>query len=146
MPPVKPKPWTGVRDAFELGRRAPQNPSGLIPEVAAVEDPKPMGEYCLCLNIWTPSVRSGHKRPVMVWLHGGGFSTGSGGFTIYDGGNLAAKHDVVTVTVNHRLNDFGYLYLADLGGEKYAHSSNLGMFDIVFAFEWATDNMSTLGG
>jgi len=146
MPPVKPKPWTGVRDAFELGRRAPQNPSGLIPEVAAVEDTKPMGEDCLCLNIWTPSVGSGHKRPVMVWLHGGGFSTGSGGFTIYDGGNLAAKHDVVTVTVNHRLNAFGYLYLADLGGEKYANSSNVGMLDIVLALEWVRDNMSTFGG
>jgi len=146
MPPVKPQPWTGVRDTFDLGHRSPQNPSGLIPEVAAVEGTEPMGEDCLCLNVWTPSVGNGHKRPVMVWLHGGGFSTGSGGFTIYDGGNLAAKHDVVTLTVNHRLNAFGYLYLADLGGEKYANSSNLGMLDIILALEWVRDNISAFGG
>ena len=146
MPPVKPQPWTGVRDTFDLGHRSPQNPSGLIPEVASVEGTEPMGEDCLCLNVWTPSVGNGHKRPVMVWLHGGGFSTGSGGFTIYDGGNLAAKHDVVALTVNHRLNAFGYLYLADLGGEKYANSSNLGMLDIVLALEWVRDNISAFGG
>ena len=146
MPPVKPQPWTGVRDTFDLGHRSPQNPSGLIPEVAAVEGTEPMGEDCLCLNVWTPSVGNGHKRPVMVWLHGGGFSTGSGGFTIYDGGNLAAKHDVVALTVNHRLNAFGYLYLADLGGEKYANSSNLGMLDIILALEWVRDNISAFGG
>ena len=146
MPPVKPQPWTGVRDTFDLGHRSPQNPSGLIPEVAAVEGTEPMGEDCLCLNVWTPSVSNGHKRPVMVWLHGGGFSTGSGGFTIYDGGNLAAKHDVVALTVNHRLNAFGYLYLADLGGEKYANSSNLGMLDIILALEWVRDNISAFGG
>ena len=146
MPPVKPQPWTGVGDTFDLGHRSPQNPSGLIPEVAAVEGTEPMGEDCLCLNVWTPSVSNEHKRPVMVWLHGGGFSTGSGGFTIYDGGNLAAKHDVVALTVNHRLNAFGYLYLADLGGEKYANSSNLGMLDIILALEWVRDNISAFGG
>src|SRR5260370_2588216 len=146
MPPVKPQPWTGVREAYELGSRSPQNPSGLSREVAAVEDTEPMGEECLRLNVGTPSVGNGHKRPVMVWLHGGGFSTGSGGFTIYDGGNLAAKHDVVTLTVNHRLNAFGYLYLADLGGEKYANSSNVGMLDIVLALEWVRDNISAFGG
>ena len=146
MPPVKPQRWTGVREAFDLGHRSPQNAAGLIPEVAAVDRGEPMGEDCLCLNVWTPSVGNGHKRPVMVWLHGGGFSTGSGGFTIYDGGNLAAKHDVVTLTVNHRLNAFGYLHLADVGGEKYANSSNVGMLDIVLALEWVRDNISAFGG
>ena len=133
MPPEKPQPWTGVQDAIQLGHRSPQGPSGLIPEVAAVDADEPSGEDCLVLNVWTPGVSSGHKRPVMVWLHGGGFTSGSGGFKIYDGVNLAGKHDVVVVTVNHRLNAFGYLYLADLGGAKYANSSNVGMLDIVAA-------------
>src|ERR1700675_4561417 len=146
MPPSKPQPWTSVRDTLQLGYQAPQNPSGLIAEVAAVEDKVPMGEDCLVLNVWTPSLGTGHKRPVMVWLHGGGYSTGSGGFTIYDGANLARKHDVVTVTVNHRLNVFGFLYLADIGGEKYAHASNVGMLDIVAALEWVRDNIAAFGG
>jgi len=146
MPPSKPQPWTSVRDTLELGHQAPQIASGLIPEVAAVEDKGPLGEDCLVLNVWTPSLGAGHKRPVMVWLHGGGYSTGSGGFTIYDGANLARKHDVVTVTVNHRLNVFGFLYLADVGGEKYAHASNVGMLDIVAALEWVRDNIAAFGG
>ena len=146
MPPSRPQPWASVRDTLELGHQAPQIASGLIPEVAAVEDKGPIGEDCLVLNVWTPSLGAGHKRPVMVWLHGGGYSTGSGGFTIYDGANLARKHDVVTVTVNHRLNIFGFLYLADIGGEKYAHASNVGMLDIVAALEWVRDNIAAFGG
>jgi para-nitrobenzyl esterase len=146
LPPAKPQPWTGVRDTLELGRQAPQVPSGLIPEVAAVEDHGPMGEDCLVLNVWTPSPGASHKRPVMVWLHGGGYSTGSGGFTIYDGANLARKHDIVTVSLNHRLNVFGFLYLAELGGEKYAHASNAGMLDIILALEWVRDNIAAFGG
>ena len=116
LAPAKPEPWTGVKDTVELGHRSPQGPSGLIPEVAATDANEPAGEDCLVLNVWTPSATAGHKRPVMVWLHGGGFTSGSGGFKIYDGVNLAGKHDVVVVTINHRLNAFGYLYLADLGG------------------------------
>jgi para-nitrobenzyl esterase len=146
MPPEKPQPWTGVKDTIELGHRSPQAASGLIPEVAAVDVNEPSGEDCLVLNVWTPSATSGHKRPVMVWLHGGGFTSGSGGFKIYDGVNLAGKHDVVVVTVNHRLNAFGYLYLADLGGAKYAHASNVGMLDIVAALRWVHDNISNFGG
>jgi para-nitrobenzyl esterase len=146
MPPEKPQPWTGVKDTVELGHRSPQGASTLIPEVAAVDANEPAGEDCLVLNVWTPSAASGHKRPVMVWLHGGGFTSGSGGFKIYDGVNLAARHDVVVVTVNHRLNAFGYLYLADLGGAKYANSSNVGMLDIVSALEWVRDNISNFGG
>jgi para-nitrobenzyl esterase len=146
MPPEKPRPWTGVKDAVELGHRSPQGASALIPEVAAVDVNEPAGEDCLVLNVWTPSATSGHKRPVMVWLHGGGFTSGSGGFKIYDGVNLAGKHDVVVVTVNHRLNAFGYLYLADLGGAKYANSTNIGMLDIVAALQWVRDNISNFGG
>jgi para-nitrobenzyl esterase len=146
LPPAKPEPWTGVKDTLELGHRSPQGASTLIPEVAALDANEPAGEDCLVLNVWTPSATPGHKRPVMVWLHGGGFTSGSGGFKIYDGANLAGKHDVVVVTVNHRLNAFGYLYLADLGGAKYANSSNVGMLDIVAALEWVRDNISNFGG
>ncbi len=146
MPPAKPQPWAGIKDAIELGHRSPQAASGLIPEVAAVDSNEPSGEDCLGLNVWTPSATPQHKRPVMIWLHGGGFTSGSGGFKIYDGVNLAGKHDVVVVTVNHRLNAFGYLYLADLGGAKYAHSSNVGMLDIVAALEWVRDNIANFGG
>jgi len=82
----------------------------------------------------------------MVWFHGGGYSAGSANWKMYNGANLAAKHDVVVVTVNHRLNVFGYLYLAELGGEKYAHASNVGMLDCVAALEWVRDNISNFGG
>ena len=145
MPPSKPDSWTGVRDAVEFGPRSPQGPSTLIPEVAAVDRRESASEDCLCLNVWTPGLGAG-RRPVMVWLHGGGYSQGSGAFIIYDGANLACRHDVVVVTVNHRLNVFGYLYLAELGGEKYASSSNVGMLDIVAALEWVRDNIAAFGG
>jgi len=82
----------------------------------------------------------------MVWLHGGGYSQGSGSFIIYDGANLACRHDVVVVTINHRLNVFGYLYLAELGGEKYQQSSNVGMLDIVSSLKWVRDNIADFGG
>src|SRR5579863_7004753 len=147
MPPAKPQAWTGVRDALELGPASPQVPSTLIPESMA-QQPKGDGagsEDCLHLNVWTPSVGGG-KRPVMVWFHGGGYSAASANWAMYDGANLAAKQDVVVVTVNHRLNVFGYLYLADLGGEKYARSSNVGMLDTVTALEWVHDNIAAFGG
>ncbi|MGA8767590.1 MAG: carboxylesterase/lipase family protein [Candidatus Acidiferrales bacterium] len=145
MPPSKPDPWTGVREAVEFGPRSPQGPSSLIPEIAAVDRREPASEDCLRLNVWSPGPGAGH-RPVMVWLHGGGYSQGSGAFIIYDGANLACRHDVVVVTVNHRLNVFGYLQLAELGGEKYANSGNLGMLDIVAALEWVRDNIAAFGG
>lgn len=145
MPPAKPEAWAGVREATHFGHRSPQGPSALIPEVAAVDRREPAGEDCLCLNVWTPRIGAG-RRPVMVWLHGGGYSQGSGAFIIYDGENLACRHDVVVVTVNHRLNVFGFLYLAELGGEKYAGSSNVGMLDLVAALEWVRDNISEFGG
>ncbi len=151
MPPKKREPWNGVRDASELGLRSPQLLSAfhgqVPPEVESMDRNEPMGEDCLVLNVWTPSVgHGGSKRPVMVWLHGGGYTSGSGGFICYDGTELARKHDVVAITVNHRLTVFGYLYLAGIGGEKYAKSSNLGMLDIVAALEWVRDNVAAFGG
>lgn len=146
MPPAKPQPWTGVRDALELGPASPQVPTNLIPESMAQQ---PKGDYsgtedCLHLNVWTPAM--GGKRPVMVWFHGGGYSAGSANWEMYSGANLAAKQDVVVVTVNHRLNVFGYLYLADLGGEKFANSSNVGMLDTIAALQWVRENISAFGG
>jgi para-nitrobenzyl esterase len=146
LPPLKPKSWTGVRDAFELGLRAPQMDGGVVAEWAAFNRAEPMGEDCLCLNVWTPGVGDGAKRPVMVWLHGGGYTAGSAGGTLYDGHELARKHNVVVVGVNHRLNVFGFLYLAGLGGEKYANAHNAGMLDIVAALEWVRDNITAFGG
>src|SRR5262245_18335417 len=119
MPPAKPTEWTGVRDAFLVAERAPQDTDGPISEVWSLDRREPMGEDCLSINIFTPALGRS-SRPVMVWLHGGGFSGGSGNWLLYDGTNLARKEDVVVVSVNHRLNLFGFLHLADLGGETWA--------------------------
>ena len=150
MLPAKPKPWSGVREASAYGLRAPQLDSqfkGVVPPEVEVMDPGgPMGEDCLVLNLWTPGFERNHAHPVMVWLHGGGYTTGSGAFICYDGSELARKHDVVAITINHRLGVFGYLYLAELGGEKYAQASNVGMLDIVAALEWVRDNVGAFGG
>jgi para-nitrobenzyl esterase len=145
MAPARPQPWTSVRECVEYGPRSPQGPSGLISEVAAVDRREPAGEDCLRLNVWTPALGSG-RRPVMVWMHGGGYSQGSGSFIIYNGANLARRRDVVIVTLNHRLNLFGHLYLGDIGGEKYADSGNAGMLDIVQALAWVRDNIAAFGG
>src|SRR5262245_16309784 len=145
MPPVKVAPWTGVKDCFQVGERAPQDEEGPISEVFSLDRREPMGEDCLKVNVYTPGLGNG-RRPVMVWLHGGGFSSGSGNWLLYDGTNLARKEDVVVVGVNHRLNLFGFLYLAELGPEKWAASSNLGMQDIVAALAWVKENIAAFGG
>ena len=151
MPPVKPASWTGVRDAINLGPLAPQitssatGGSDIRKAMGDIYGPGEISEDCLVLNVWTPSLHRG-KRPVMVWLHGGGYTGGSDGAPTYDGVNLAHKRDVVVVGLNHRLNVFGYLYLGELGGEKYADSGNVGMLDIVLALEWVRDNIAHFGG
>ena len=146
LPPVKPESWTGVKDALEYGHRSPQPPENLVPEWGAMNMETMPGADCLVLNVWTSGLKDGHKRPVMVFLHGGGYVNGHGNFTCYDGTNLAAKHDVVLITLNHRLNIFGYLYLADIGGEQFKTASNAGMMDIVLALEWVRDNAANFGG
>lgn len=147
MPPMKPQAWTEVRDTTEFGHRSPQQPGKLeIPEVAATSGQGPMGEDCLVLNVWSNGLKGGRRKPVMVWFHGGGFASGSGDYSIYDGANLARKRDVVAVTVNHRLNVFGYLYLAEIGGAKYANASNAGLLDMVLSLEWVRDNIANFGG
>jgi para-nitrobenzyl esterase len=146
MPPMKPKAWTGVLDTVEWGLEAPQGPHTEIPEVAATIPKQGISEDCLHLNVWSTSLNHNAKRPVMVWFHGGGFTSGSGSYTIYDGANMARKHDVVTVTVNHRLNSFGFLYLAEVGGAKFANASNAGMLDAVAALQWVRDNIANFGG
>ena len=149
QPPAKPKAWSSVLDCTQLGHRSPQLLSlfhGFVPpEVEAMDRDEPMGEDCLVLNVWTPTLDRGRKLPAMVWLHGGGFTSGSGGFICYDGAQLAKKHDVVVVTVNHRLGPLGYLYLAGLGSGQYANASNVGNLDIVAALEWVRDNIATFG-
>jgi para-nitrobenzyl esterase len=150
-PPVKPQAWADVADAVALGNPAvqggsvPGKPSGGTSGGDPAAPGQPLSsEDCLFLNVWTQGL--GGKRPVMVWLHGGGFSNGSGGAAMYDGGNLARRGDVVTVTVNHRLNVFGYLHLGDILGKDYESSGQAGMLDIVLVLEWVRDNIAKFGG
>jgi para-nitrobenzyl esterase len=139
MPPTKPLAWTGVRDALAYGPTAPQAIG------RARRGVPPEGEDCLALNVFTPAVGRG-KRPVMVWLHGGGFSYGTGSDAILEGSNLARAGDVVVVTINHRLNVFGYTYLAAAAGGDFAPSGAAGMLDIVAALEWVRHNIDRFGG
>src|SRR6202521_1120519 len=143
MPPVKPVAWTGVRDALALGPTAPQT-VGERRGAAAARAAE--SEDCLVLNVFTPSLRGGAKRPVMVWLHGGGFSTGSGSGAILDGTNLAHSGDVVVVSLNHRLNVLGFTYLGEEAGSDFALSGGVGLLDIVAALEWVRDNIAHFGG
>lgn len=141
--------WAGVRQATAYGHAAPQGAS-MLPApaqstgVSLVGDGATFSEDCLYLNVWTPAL-DGARRPVMVWLHGGGFSSGSGASALYDGACLARDHDVVVLTINHRLNAFGYLDLAALGAD-YADSSMAGMHDIVLALRWVKENIANFGG
>jgi para-nitrobenzyl esterase len=146
LPPVKVQPWTGVRDAFEIGLRSPLVDSVLVPEWAPLNLREPMGEECLNLNLWTPGATKSGKRPVMVWLHGGGYAAGSPNMIPYDGAHLARRHDVVVVSITHRLNVFGFAYLAELGGDRFAQASNAGMKDIIAGLEWIRDNVASFGG
>jgi para-nitrobenzyl esterase len=147
MPPVKPEPWTSVRDAFQFGHWSPQN-MHYVEVLAPQADISVEGydEDCLRLNVWTPEPNSNRKRPVMFWCHGGGFSQESASWPWVLGESLARRGDVVAVSINHRLNIFGAFHLGDVGGEKYAASGNAGMLDIVAALQWVRDNIASFGG
>lgn len=125
--PRPPEPWSGVRGALAYGASAPQAPPTDVRLFRSwrPQPAPPMSEDCLFLNVWTPGLRDGGRRPVMVWLHGGGFVTGSGSSNAYDGVRLARRGDAVVVTVNHRLNLFGHLYLGGID-QGFADSGNAG--------------------
>jgi para-nitrobenzyl esterase len=157
-PPEKPAPWMGVRSCLHYGRVCPQGTSMITGGDNTQGDDEdafllyraygqPAGEDCLRANVWTPEINGNGKRPVMVWLHGGGFSGGSGhDLLAYDGESLARSGDVVVVTLNHRLGIFGFLNLSEWGGERYAQSANAGMLDLVAALEWVRENIERFGG
>ena len=149
LAPAKATDWTGLRSSMQYGHDCPQAARGgwANDEEAWLfswDDGIP-GEDCLRLNIWTPG-RDNKKRPVMVWLHGGGFQAGSGQeLKSYDGERLSRRGDVVVVSLNHRIGILGHLNLAAYG-EAYANSANVGMLDIVAALEWVRDNIGNFGG
>ena len=136
QPPLPPTPWDVVEDAMNYGPSCPQR--GPLAKTAS--------EDCLFLNIWTPALRDGGARPVLFYIHGGAFDEGSGSSPLYDGARLCERGDVVVVTVNHRLNAFGYLYLARLAGPEYADSGNVGMLDLILALRWVRENIAQFGG
>jgi len=148
MPPRKPQSWAGIRNSMTYGPVSPQAGPSIIDESEFFFQHN-FGfqrEDCLRLNIWSPSVNQDKKRPVMVWLHGGGFATGSGNeLAAYDGESLSKTGDVVVISLNHRLNALGFLNLSSFG-EKYKYSGNVGMLDILEALNWVKQNVSAFGG
>ncbi len=151
MPPQKPNSWTDVYPALWWGNSAPQKMEGRYENKAAsfrdhwnYDD---VSEDCLRINVFTPAINDGKKRPVLFWIHGGGFVNGNGiEQDGYNGENFARFGDVVFCSINHRLGPLGFCNLAGVGGEKFSQSGNVGMLDIVAALEWVRDNISSFGG
>jgi len=152
QPPVPPAPWSDIKDCTRFTTMAPQllSPSlaGRLPTSGLARGPRDPGqqsEDCLHLNVWTPGLRDNKKRAVLVYFHGGAYNNGSVNSDLYDGARLVYRGDVVVVTVNHRLNAFGYMYLGDLAPE-YAASGNAGQLDLILALKWVRDNIAEFGG
>ncbi len=143
-PPQAPEKWTGVKETVLYGETAPQA-KGRLAEGGTPGNRPEIGEDCLALNVWTPAA-DGAKRPVMVWLHGGGFEAGSGSSILYDGVNIAKRGDVVSVSINHRLGLFGHTYVQGALGEEFNGSANAGYLDIVAALKWVRENIERFGG
>jgi para-nitrobenzyl esterase len=151
MPPKSPEPWTDVFPALWWGNSAPQNMDNRYEnKYFAFRDHwnyDDVSEDCLRINVFTPGIGDGGKRPVLVWLHGGGFTNGNGiEQDGYNGENFARLGNVVFCSLNHRLGPLGYCDLAGVGGERFAASGNVGMLDIVKALEWVRDNIAAFGG
>jgi para-nitrobenzyl esterase len=157
MAPAKPKPWTGVRSSLALGPSSPQpfnctfqgRRGGWNNDEEAFmfdwDDGRP-SEDCLRANVWTPGINDNRKRPVLVWIHGGGYSSGSSNeLRMYDGESLSRRGDVVVVSLNHRLGVLGYINLLEYG-DKWANAGNTGMLDIVAALGWVKENIGNFGG
>ncbi len=152
QPPSKPQPWSGVRSAMVYGPTCPtpvryrymsdnENAFLFSPHYDALD------EDCLRLNVWSPGLENDGRRPVMVWLHGGGCAAWSAQYlACTEGENLSRDEDVVVVSINHRLGPFGFLHLADFGGAPYAHSGNAGTLDMMAGLEWIRDNIAKFGG
>lgn len=135
QPPRPPTLWRDPAPAFEYGPASPQR--GQEPQ---------QSEDCLFLNVWTPGAEPDALRPVMVYFHGGAYATGSGSSPLYDGNRLADTHNVVVITVNHRLNAFGYLSLSRHLGSEFGRSGNVGQLDLILALQWVRANARAFGG
>jgi para-nitrobenzyl esterase len=143
LPPAPPERWTGSFDAARPGPAAPQEALPFFGWINAAG--RRVGEDCLSLNLWTPGCDGG-RRPVLVWIHGGGFLIGSGATPLYDGSDLARRGDLVVVTLNYRLGALGYAHLKTVFGAGFEESSNLGVRDQIAALEWIRDNVGRFGG
>jgi len=143
LPPQPVKPWTGIREVKTFGAICPQNEQ----QIQIIRPPvvEPQSEDCLFLNIWTPGLDSA-KRPVMVWIHGGGFTQGSGSTVGYNGRKLANRGNTVVVTVNYRLGTLGFMNLNEVTGGKIPAKGNEGLLDQIAALEWVRDNIAAFGG
>lgn len=151
-PAVRPQPWSGIRDCLAFGPQAPQpiHTRQGRSAFAPLDEANPVNsEDCLHLNVWTPALDQ-RRRPVLVYIHGGAYSSSSSNGPVYDGVRLARRGDAVVVTLNHRLNLFGYLYLAELAPpalrDLFRDSGNAGQLDLVLALQWVRDNIANFGG
>jgi para-nitrobenzyl esterase len=148
MAPRPAASWAGVREATELGDRCAQERETFAdtPAFSWYGQAEPFSENCCVLNVFTPGLERGARRPVMVYIHGGGYITGGGGGPILDGSNLARFGDVVVVTVNHRLSVFGYTNLSHLDAQAFGDAANAGQLDLIAALTWVKQNIAAFGG